>query len=422
MTEIAARLKNWAGNYEYSTVNVHHPETIEQVQALVKRYSKLKVLGTRHCFNTIADSTENLLLLDRMERIIDVDRARRSVSISGNVTYGELAPVLHHEDFALHNLASLGHISVVGACATATHGSGVRNQTLAAAVSSFELVTANGELVSFSREQDGERFNGAVVNLGGLGVIISLTLDLLPNFEVSQHVYEKLPFSALEAHFDEITSAAYSVSLFTTWQHDYIDQVWLKRRVDESTPPADFFGAAPATHKMHMIAEMPAENCTEQLGVPGPWHERLPHFRIDALPSAGNELQSEYFVPRAQAVDALRALRRLPEVFAPYLLASEIRTIAADNFWMSPCYHQDSVGFHFTWKQDSPAVMNILPLIEAQLAPFSVRPHWGKLFTLAPQQVQASYEKLPQFRQILGEYDPEGKFRNEFLDTILFGN
>ena len=422
MSEMAARLRNWSGNYEYSTLNVHYPETIEQIQAVVRSCKKLRVLGTRHCFNGLADSDENLISLDRLEKIIQVDRENNRVTISGNVTYGELSPVLYREGYALHNLASLAHISVVGACATATHGSGVRNQTLAAAVSRLEIVTANGERVTLSREDDGERFEGAVVSLGGLGVVVSLTLDLLQNYEISQHVYEKLPIHELEAHFDEIVSSAYSVSLFTTWKHDYMDQVWLKRHTAEpisATQTTGLFGSLPARQPIHPIAEISAENCTEQLGVSGAWHERLPHFRIDALPSAGNELQTEYFVPRNRAVEAFRAIRGLRDEIVPYLLVSEIRTIAADNFWMSPYYHRDSVGFHFTWKQDVPAVMKILPLIEARLALFDARPHWGKLFTISPQQIRSAYEKLPQFQQLLREYDPEGKFSNAYLDTIL---
>jgi xylitol oxidase len=420
MAETAAELRNWSGNFAYSTPNVHHPETVEQVQALVKSLSKLRVLGTRHCFNTIADSTDNLLMLDRLPRTIQVDRERKQACISGNVTYGELCPALYREGFALHNLASLAHISVAGACATATHGSGVRNQTLAAAVAGLEIVTASGDLLTLSRGD--ERFEGAVVHLGGLGVVVALTLDLLPTFEVSQHVYEKLPQGEVEAHFDEIMSSAYSVSLFTTWQEGVVDQVWLKRHTGEAAgQQGNFFGAQPATKPMHPIAEMSAENCTGQLGVAGAWHERLPHFRIDALPSAGNELQTEYFVPRSRAVEVFRALISIRDVFTPHLMVSEIRTVAADNLWMSPYYHRDTVGFHFTWKQDVPNVMQTLPLIEAQLAPFGARPHWGKLFTVAPQQVRAAYEKLSPFQALLREYDPEGKFRNAFLDNILSG-
>jgi xylitol oxidase len=421
---MTTKLKNWAGNYTYSSANVDYPETMEQLQALVKQYAKLRVLGTRHSFNSIADSTEHLVSLERFAPEVSINREKNTVTISANVTYGQLSPILHREGFALHNLASLPHISVVGACATATHGSGVRNANLASAVSGLELVTADGNLVSLSRERDGELFNGAVVGLGGLGVIVKLTLDLLPTFEMSQDVYERLPMSQMEQHFDAIMLSAYSISLFTDWQGDSVNQVWLKKRFEgkESTAQPDFFGAKPASRGMHPIGELSAEQCTEQLGVRGPWHERLPHFRIDATPSAGDELQSEYFVARADAVEAILAVRDLRDVIGPHLLISEIRTIAADDLWMSPCYHQDSVAIHFTWKLDWPAVSKVLPVIEAQLAPFNAKPHWGKLFTMLPRHVQSRYEKLPDFKQLLQHYDPQGKFRNAFLDITLFGN
>ncbi|HSS99943.1 MAG TPA: D-arabinono-1,4-lactone oxidase, partial [Terriglobales bacterium] len=406
------------------SANVDYPKTVEQLQALVKQYGKLRVLGTRHSFNSIADSTEHLISMERFAPEVNINRERNSVTISANVTYGQLAPILHREGFALHNLASLPHISVVGAITTATHGSGVRNRNLASAVSGLELVAADGNLVSFSRERDGELFNGAVVGLGGLGVIVKLTLDLLPAFEMSQDVYTHLPVSQLEEHFDAIMSSAYSVSLFTDWQGDSVNQVWLKKRFEgsDSDRQSDFFGAKPASRGMHPIGELSAEQCTEQLGVRGPWHERLPHFRIDATPSAGDELQSEYFVARSDAVEAILAIRDLREAISPHLLISEIRTIAADDLWMSPCYDQDSVAIHFTWKQDWPTVSKVLPLIESQLAPFNAKPHWGKLFTMLPRHVQSRYEKLPNFKQLLQQYDPQGKFRNAFLDTTLFGS
>ncbi len=420
------KLRNWAGNTEYSTVKVEHPQTIGQVQTLVRLYPKLKVLGTRHSFNTIADSIDQFVALDQLESAVRIDRQHSHATTGARFNYGELAEILQREGYALHNLASLPHISVVGACATATHGSGVGNQNLSSEVTALDIVTANGDLVSLSRERDGDTFAGAVVGLGALGVVVSLTLDLVPTFNMRQNVFEHLPIAALETHFDEIVSSAYSVSLFTDWNADSINEVWLKSKAeakaDDSaySPRSEFFGAAAATQPLHPIAAISPENCTEQLGVVGAWHERLPHFRYDAMPSAGSELQSEYFVAREDAVAALRAVRSLAPQIAPHLLISEIRTIAADNLWMSPCYQRDSVGIHFTWKMDWPSVKNVLPLLEMQLAPFNARPHWGKLFTMSPARLQSLYPKLPEFRQLMRHFDPQGKFRNAFLDDTLF--
>jgi xylitol oxidase len=415
---------NWAGNYTYSAARLHYPETVEQVQELVVRHSKLKALGARHSFNTIADSSEDLISLEHFDQVVAIDRERRTATVGAGIRYGQLCQQLHREGYALHNMASLPHISVAGACATATHGSGDRNGNLATAVAALEMVTANGEVVVLSREQHGEQFQGAVVGLGGLGVVTKVTLDIVPTFDMRQVVYENLPMAQLEGDFDAIVSSAYSVSLFTDWRSARFNQVWLKRRVTDdaaSTLEPSFFAATLAPGHRHPIAELSAEPCTEQMGAQGPWHERLPHFRIDNVPSSGEELQAEYFVPRQHAVAAIRAVARLYEQVAPLLLISEVRTIAADTLWMSPCYKQACVAIHFTWKKDWPAVSKLLPVIEEQLAPFDARPHWGKLFTMPPARLQSLYERLPEFQQLLRSYDPQGKFRNAFLDTYIFG-
>jgi alditol oxidase len=418
-----SQLKNWAGNLEYSTDSLYHANSLEQVRDYVKKQSKLKVLGTRHSFNKIADSKDNLLSLKSMDDVIALDPLAHTVTVDAGITYAQLCPYLHSRGFALHNLASLPHISIVGACSTATHGSGDKNGNLATAVSALEIVTATGDLVRLSRQEDGESFRGAVVGLGALGVISNITLEIQPAFMMRQYVYENLPLTAVEYHFDAIESSAYSVSLFTDWQNKRMNEIWIKSRVGEgqlfdATP--EFFGAKRATKNLHPIAELSAENCTEQMGVIGPWYERLPHFRMGFTPSAGKELQSEYFVPRQHAVEAILAVERLRDQISPHLMISEIRTIAADNLWLSPCYEQPCATIHFTWKQDWPAVRNLLPVIEKELAPFNSRPHWGKLFTISPAELRSIYKKLPEFVQLSKKYDPQGKFRNEFLNTNIF--
>jgi xylitol oxidase len=417
------KIKNWAGNYQYGTNRVDQAKSLQQVQKLVKGYDKMKVLGTRHCFNGIADSTNHFVSLVEMSQVVALDTKAKTVTVDANMKYGNLATYLDSKGFALHNLASLPHISIAGACATATHGSGVKNGNLSTAVSAMEIVLANGEVRTLSRAKDGETFRAAVVHLGGLGVVTKITLDIQPTFMMRQYVYENLPMEQVKDHFTAIESSAYSVSLFTDWQKQRVNEVWLKERVEKGKPAAakpEFFGAKLATKNLHPIAELSAINCTEQMGVPGPWYERLPHFRMGFTPSSGKELQSEYFVPIRNAVEALLAVERLRDHVSPHLLISEIRTIDADDFWMSPCYKQASVAIHFTWKPDWASVKKVLPMIEKELAPFKVRPHWGKLFTLSPTVLQSRYEKLPEFKKLLAEYDPKGKFRNAFLDTNLY--
>ena len=417
------KLTNWAGNLSYSTDRLHEVTSVELIQSFLRSQDKVKVLGSRHCFNSIADSRYNLLSLKPMHEVVALDAAARTVTFDAGMTYGQLCPYLDSKGFALHNLASLPHISVAGACSTATHGSGEKNGNLATAVSGLEMVTAAGDVVKLSRNADGEVFRGAVVGLGALGVITRITLDIQPTYAMRQYVYEDLPLAQMKEHFDDIQSSGYSVSLFTDWQKQRIKEVWIKSRIGDGqafAAPAEFFGAKPAVRNLHPIAELSAENCTEQMGVPGPWYERLPHFRMGFTPSAGKELQSEYFVPRRNAVDAILAVERLRDQVTPHLLISEIRTVAADELWMSPCYRQPRVTLHFTWKPEWPAVKRLLPVIEKELSPFQPCPHWGKLFTLSAAEFRSRYERLGEFTELATKYDPKGKFRNDFLNSYVF--
>ncbi len=351
--EQGAPRKNWAGNYEYRADHLYSPKSMAEVQSVVKSCGKLRALGTRHSFNGIADSIANRISLTNLNQM-SVDRKSRTVTVGAGVKYGQLGPYLDSQGFAVHNLASLPHISVAGACATGTHGSGLHNGNLATPVSALEIVTADGKIVNLSRERDGDRFHGAVVGLGGLGVVTKLTLDLVPAFQMRQVVYRNLSLDHLEHHLDDIFGSGYSVSLFTDWQNHQATQVWIKSRVEGGafTAKPEFYGAKVATVKLHPLEGHSAENCTDQLGIPGPWYERLPHFRMNFTPSSGDELQSEFFVPREQAYQAILAVEQLKDHVTPHLLISELRTIDADQLWMSPCYQRASLTIHFTWKPE----------------------------------------------------------------------
>ena len=427
-----AHRTNWAGNLEYHTDHLLLPTNLAEVQQAVKSCTKLKALGARHSFNTIADSNFNQISLKALDSMsLDAqpaDVAPSTVSVGAGVTYGKLAPWLDAQGYAIHNLASLPHVSVIGACATATHGSGSNNGNLSTAVSELEMVTADGNIVHLSRAKDGDKFLGAVVALGGLGVVTKVTLDVQPTFQMSQVVYENLSFDQLEHNLDAIFLSGYSVSLFTDWQNHRATQVWIKSRIQPSTTPSGkagipalFHGATLATQKLHPIAGHSAEPCTEQQGIPGPWYERMPHFRMNFTPSSGAELQSEYFVPRDRAYQAIRAVEELRDQITPHLFITEFRTIAPDDLWISPCYHRPSMAIHFTWKPETPEVTKILPLIEAKLAPFDAKPHWAKVFTMPPQKLQSRHPRMADYQALVRQYDPTGKFRNNFMDTNIFG-
>jgi alditol oxidase len=410
---------NWAGNYRYQAARLHRPSTLEQLQEVVAGAPQIRVLGSRHSFTGIADSAE-LVSLRELPADVAVDHDAGTVTCPAGLTYGELAQALEREGVALANLASLPHISVAGAVATATHGSGDGNGNLATAVAGLELVTSSGELRQASRGDPD--FDGLVVGLGALGAVTRLTLDVEPAYQVRQRVFEGLAWDALHEHFDEITAAGYSVSVFTRWG-EAVDQVWVKRRVTGDPEPVedDLFGAAAATVDRHPIIELDPVNCTPQLGVPGRWSDRLPHFRMGFTPSSGAELQSEYLVPRGHAAAAIAAVHALADLVRPVLQVSEVRTVAADRLWMSPQYGQDTIAIHFTWHPDPAGVEGALTELEAALAPCQARPHWGKVFLADAAAIAPLYERLPDFRRLADRLDPRGAFRNPWLTDRVLG-
>jgi len=410
---------NWAGNLDYSTATLHEPSSIDSLREIVAGAPRLRALGSRHSFNRIADTVGAQVSLAGIPVDLAIDPSARTVTVGAGARYGEFVEELDAAGFALHNLASLPHISVAGAIATGTHGSGDANGSLASAVAALAIVTADGALLRLRRGDPD--FAGTVVSLGSLGIVARVTLDIHPSFSIRQDVVENLSWDALAGNLDAITASAYSVSAFTHWGDNGATQVWLKRGSDDASPAGDFFGARPAELQRHPLPGVPAGNTTTQLGVPGPWWDRLPHFKLGFTPSNGEELQSEYLVPRRHGVEAIEAVRALAPLIRPHLFVSELRTIAADDLWLSPSSGEDCLGIHFTWRRHIPEVEALLPVIDQALSPFSARPHWGKLFDTDPARFGDLYPRLPQFRTLADRLDPDGKFRNDFVDRWVFG-
>jgi xylitol oxidase len=402
-------VRNWAGNVTFGAAALHRPSTVEELRRVVAGATKIRALGSGHSFNALADSPGELVSVAGLPPGVDVDAQARTATVSAGMRYGEIAPHIYAAGWALPNLGSLPHISVAGAISTGTHGSGVGKGNLASAVAALELVTAGGELVTVRRGD--AAFDGSVVALGALGIVTRVTLDLVPAVDMQQWVYTDLPWEHVDG---ELLDSAYSVSLFTDWRGPAVSQVWLKHRVGEFEAPPIWCGARRADVQLHPVPGIDAVSTSQQQGVAGPWYERLPHFRLDFTPSAGDELQSEFFVSRQDARAAIAAVAEVGETVAPVLLISEIRTIAADELWLSPAYRRDSVALHFTWIADGAAVDPVLRKVEEQLAPFDARPHWGKVYTTPPEALRAQYERAEDFGRLI---DPV--FSNPYLDSVF---
>ncbi|UFU03960.1 FAD-binding protein [Ruania suaedae] len=405
--------QNWAGSYTYRARSIHRPDTVDAVRRIVAQVPKVRALGSRHSFHDLPDSTGELISLEALPRSVRLDTENRTVTVSAGTLYGDLATELHRAGWALGAMASLPHIAVAGAIGTGTHGSGDRVGSLAAEVTGLTLIDPDGELRTLAA--DDPDLPGAVVHLGALGVLTEVTLRMEPTYEVAQYVVDDVPWEYVLTELDALTSAAYSVSIFARWNAPTV-QVWLKSRDGEAGLPV----GTPARHKAHPGGRDPV-NCTDQLGEPGAWYDRLPHFRMGFTPSSGREIQAEYLLPRTHAVAAFEALRELGPIIAPLLQACEIRTVAADELWLSGSYARDTVAIHFTLAPEPVKVTALLGRIEEALAGLEARPHWGKWFTTPAAAIAGMYPRMADFRALVRRYDPAGKFSNAFLQRVVLG-
>ncbi|MFW7414650.1 FAD-binding protein [Demequina sp. SO4-18] len=408
----------WAGTHTFGAAELIDARSIPEVQdAVAGADGPVRALGTRHSFNDLADSAGRLVTVTGIPAEPEVDESTRTVTVGAGTRYGELAVWLEARGWALHNMGSLPHISVAGAVATGTHGSGLANGCLSDAVAGLSYVNAAGEL-AYARRGD-EGFAGLVVGLGAYGIVVRVTLDIQPTYRVRQDVYRGLSWEAALGDLRGIMGAGYSVSLFTMWDEPTIQQAWRKTRIGVGEDPQDGWqGARFETAAESGLVDVPPANLTVKGGVPGPWLERLPHFRLDQTPSNGDEIQTEYFVAIDDGADALRAVRELGPEIAPHLLVSELRTIAADELWLSGAYGRDTLAIHFTWRNSPAAVAALTPRIERALAPFGARPHWGKVNTMTAERIAAVTPRLADARAQFESLDPAGRFANDHLRRL----
>jgi xylitol oxidase len=414
------RERNWSGNTIFEARRIHCPTSVDEVRRIVSASPKIHAIGARHSFNGVADSTDELIDLRGVDPRITVDPDRRTVTVGAGANYSVLAAHLHRHGWALHNMASLPHITIAGAVSTGTHGSGDKSGALPTAVAGLQMVTATGDLIELPRGQAG--FDGVVIGLGAFGVITRVTLAIEPTYEMRQDAFEGLPWATVLTDLDAITSGASSFSLMTFWSGETVSRLWMKTRLIDGRPlevSAAHLGARPASTP---LAVSPGDGpvTLTPFGIPGPWSERLIHLGAEQEPGPLDQIQSEYLLPRANAPAAFAKLRAMGDRIDRRLFVSEIRTMAGDELWLSPAYGGDTVAIHFTWKREPDAVAALTAEIEEMLLPLGGRPHWGKVIHTPAARLAPLYPRMPAFRDLAGSYDPNGKFRNAFLERHVF--
>jgi xylitol oxidase len=407
--------KNWGGNLDYGPGKILAPESLAELSEII-RSGKVRPIGTKHSFSNLVIGEGQLVSAAGLSFEPVIDQKNSTVTVPAATKYGELAVFLEEEGYALKNMGSLPHISIAGSAATGTHGSGDKNQILSSSLVSFSYLDANGVIVTLNRSS--KNFEACRVGLGAYGLWVNLTLAIVQSYQMRQDVFRNLPWELFLEDPAKLTAAGYSVSLFTKWGSDTIDQTWVKSRSHDSAPPIEIAGIKPDSTSMPELMPGVGDNLTQQGGEEGAWLDRLPHFRFDATPSAGNEIQTEYFFERKNIVGAIKAIQTIASEINPTLLISEIRTIAQDAAWLSPMLRGDSVAVHFTWVNDAAAVAKAVALVEKATAEFKPIPHWGKVHGFSAEKLREVHPKLDRAKALFDSLDPQGVFSTDYLMSL----
>lgn len=405
----AIRLHNWGGNFNYSTQNIQYPRSVAEVQQIVKNAGKLRVVGSRHSFSKIADSECTMLSTIGLNKIIGINGSIPSVTVQGGLTYTDLLTSLNTAGFALPNLASLAEISVGGAASTNAHGTGVANQALANHIRSMEIVLANGSLLTIGPNDP--RLKGMAAGLGAFGVVTQLELKLVPAFNITTYTYVNMPVQNSYENFAALQNMGFGVLLVNMFT------------APDAWNIAIVYARSDANNTAMLTSNLFGGTLVSQTTQPS-YLALLSIAQIGLSGVDGNEIQTEYFVPISKAVEAIKAVTAVANstnIFPSLATAFVIRTIASDDLWMSEYYGNDTmVAIHFSWQNNVTAVEAVLPQLERAMIPYGARPHWGKMFTMEPEDFLPHYPKVNEFKKLAEQLDPKGKFRNEFLEENVW--
>ncbi len=412
-------MKNWAGNLSFSSKEFIEIDSVKKLQTIVSNARGIKVLASGHSFSDIADTKDTLISIKNLSFEIGIDSNKREALVPAGMQYSDVSRYLEKHGWAVSNMASLGEVTIAGAILTGTHGSGSSNGILSTAVIGFEMVLESGSILTTDRENSSD-FPGFIVSLGALGVFTKYKLKIVPSFSIRQVVYENINIESIANNFDLVFDRAYSVSFFSNWAQNSTGQIWMKF-LDDSKPfniSSDWIDGNLAKVKQHPVKINDASPCTDQLATSGKWLDRLPHFKLNSSPVSGDEVQTEYLVDRRYVKQYISELAEIGDEIASKVYTTEIRTIKADDLWLSGAYERETVGFHFTWRK-SDSLVNFLPKIESILGKHDGRPHWGKLFDVPKDKLPSRYPKFSDFEVLLQKYDPNKKFRNNFINKYF---
>jgi L-gulonolactone oxidase len=430
------RWRNWGRNQSCSPAAIEEPESeLEVVEAVGRARAAgqaVKVVGAGHSFSDIACTDGRLLRLDRLDRIVSMDRETGSVTVEGGIPLWKLNEELAQRGLALSNLGDIDRQSISGAVSTATHGGGARFGGLATFVTGLELVTAAGEVVQCSAEVEPELFACARVSLGALGVITKVTLQCEPAFRL--HAVERpCTVEELVRDLDEIADANEHIDCYW-FPHTDVATVKVANRTDapvrawrgwkryrnEVLLPNHVYAARCAVGRMRP-GRIPANMQRVAAGIGRSQQTDVSH-RILCSRRLVRFVEMEYAVPRSELTQLLLQVRDLIETEGLRVdFPVEVRVAAADDIPLSTA-HGRATGYlavHLSAGTPRPRIERYFRGVEGLMLDAGGRPHWGKLHFQDAAGLSPRYPDWDRFRRVRTRVDPDGRFRNRYLDRVL---
>jgi L-gulonolactone oxidase len=431
--ETAPAWRNWAGDQRCSPATVEHPgSTAEVAQAIGRARSAgrtVRVAGAGHSFTDAVLTDGTLLHLDRMRRVLDIDRSSGLVRVEAGASLRELSDAMYEHGLAFENLGDVDVQSIAGATATGTHGTGARLRNLSSGLREIELVDGAGETVTLSEASDPDGWRAARVSVGALGVVTGVTLQAVPAFTL-EGIDSTAPLDETLASLDE-QAAANDHFEFYVFPHSPLALTRTNNRVDR--PPAP-----PSRHRA-WIDEVLLRNHVFGLACrAGRRANRLiPHlnrllarasgttrlvdrsYRVFASPRLVRFTEMEYALPREHTADALRAVLATIEqrrLAVPFPI--EVRFVAPDDALLSPAGGRET-GYIAVHMYEGMEWEPYFRAVEEIMDGHGGRPHWGKRHFQTAQTLAPRYPEWERFQAVRRRLDPAGTFANSYVERVL---
>lgn len=421
--------RNWAGNVQFTAQSFIQPENETEIAAALLKSEQLRVVGTGHSWSTICTTNQNLLNLDRYNKVLQVDKEKLQVTVQPGIKLWQLNEYIDKQGLALKNLGSIARQSLAGAISTATHGTGIGFQILASQIEKFKLIKPDGDILEIHSEKDKDLFNLSIVNLGALGVISEMTINVVPAYQLHDRTY----VAPLQEVIDNLDELVEETDHFKLWWFPHVDQAVVYRYTRTQQAAND------SRLRQWLMDEFLSVNVYRLLLKAGninrDWRRNINRTLVKKFIQPLNRIEKSYKVfnvlepPIHREVEwafDISVAKELLREYTSFINASkhrinfiqEIRFTKADEYALSPCYGRNTMWLgaynadNFGWEE-------LMSDFESLAIKYKGRPHWGKEFNVSATYLQQQYPNFKKFTTLREQFDPTGKLLNDFTKRLF---